>query len=154
MKRPEPVTPATPARDTQPVEAPPRRGRVVTLSPPIPERSNGLIVRGLEPFDPATVGDLAEEPQPVDVHMEEGPRVETPVPDDGVNVPAYGSGYDSLHDDTEHNVAAAYANYLHIESVSNRGYHPCFSVTSTPGTQKVHMGKMAQHLCGHWYNLA
>ena len=84
----------------------------------------------LEPFDPATVGDLAEEPQPVDVQMEEGPSVETPVPDDGVNVPAYDSGYDSLHVDTEHNVAAAYASYLQTESASDRGSNPWFSVTS------------------------
>ena len=75
MERPELVTPATPARDIQPDEAPPKRGRSVTMSSPIPERSNDLIVRGLEPFDPATVGDLESEPRQVDVQMEEGPRV-------------------------------------------------------------------------------
>ena len=123
MKRPEPVTPATPARDIQPDEAPPRRGRIVTRSSPIPERSTDLIVRGLEPFDPATVGDLEEEPQPVDVQMEEGPRVEATVADDGIYCPIPDSGSDSLLVD---NVASAYDTYIQTGAVSKRGYHPRF----------------------------
>ena len=54
VKRPGPVTPETASRDQQPQEAPPKRGRLFQ-SHPVPERSNNLIMRNLEPFDPANV---------------------------------------------------------------------------------------------------